>query len=73
MPDRDELLKRKQAERLLQKAFAADVLAKAGLLVAHRVARSMSQNDPKAQREALDKLLAFVDAHPLSPDLEKLL
>lgn len=61
------------AEAFIRKAFTDEIKMKAAMIVVHRVARSMSDTDPRKQREALDKLLVFTDAHPLDAELEKLL
>lgn len=68
---------RKQAKEFVEKAFATEIEAKAALIVIHRVVRSMDSDgtlkDFQTQREAMDKLIKFAEAHPLPPNLERLL
>lgn len=61
----------KEGQKLLDQALRDGVQAKAALLVIHRVARSLSDPNPVKQREALDQLLKFADAHPLDEEMEK--
>lgn len=62
-----------RGKAFIEKAFTTEITAKAAMLVVHRVARSLSDPDPRKQRAALDQLLTFADAHPLTPDMEALL
>jgi hypothetical protein len=67
---------RKRTEKFVEKAFTDEILAKACLLVIHRVVRSMTGRldtaaGVQAQREAIDKMMKFADGHPLPPELEK--
>lgn len=68
---------RANAEKFIARAFSDAILAKAALLVIHRVARSMQTEDfeqfvgYQRQQQALDQLLTFAKAHPLPPDMEE--
>ena len=67
-PDR-----RAMAEKIVLGSFAAEIQLKAAMLVIHRVRRSLDSPDPMKQRDAIDKLMTFADAHALPSDMEKLL
>ena len=65
---------RKMAEKIVEDAFNAEVQLKAAMLVIHRVSRTMEPDvSPAKQREAMDALMKFADAHPLPANLERLL
>jgi len=64
---------RKRAEKFVEKAFTDEIQLKAAMLVIHRVARTMvAENSAELlrQREAIDQLMKFADAHPLPSNLE---
>lgn len=64
---------KKEAEKFVEQAFVNEIEAKAALIVIHRVVRSMDDPNPVKQRDAMDKLMKFADAHPLPSELERLL
>jgi len=57
----------------LSEEFKTTILMKSAMLVVHRVRRSLDNPDPRKQRDAIEQLMVFADAHPLPPDMEKLL
>jgi len=67
--------RRQMAEKIVEGAFTAEIQLKAAMLVIHRVRRTMDEaktlKDVQRQQQAMEQLMIFADAHPLSPDMEK--